>query len=690
MRAEAGEGQPEPLGATLTDGAARFAYPAPGADAVLICVFDARDREIARIRLPGRTGDVHHGEIAGLGEGTRYGLRVEGPWAPDRGHRFNPRKLLVDPWARALDRPFALHPSLFDTGETADDADSAPHLPKAVVAPSLPPLTPRARPRGPQVIYELHVKGFTARHPDIPPAIRGTFAALAHSAAVAHLASLGVTTVELMPAAAWIDERHLPPLGLRNYWGYNPMAPLAPDPRLAPGGMAEVREAVRALQRAGIAVIQDVVLNHTGEGDAFGPTLSLRGLGNAHYYRLRADARRYVDDAGCGNVLALDRPWALRLAMDALRHWAQAAGLDGFRLDLATTLARRDDGFDPDAPLIQAMRQDPVLRELLIVAEPWDIGAGGYRLGAFPAGWAEWNDRFRDDVRRFWRGDAGMAGALATRLAGSTDAFRARPLTDSINFVAAHDGFTLADLVSFSAKRNAANGERNRDGTNADHSWNNGAEGLSDDPGVRAARHADIRALLATLFCARGTPMLGMGDEAGRTQGGNNNAYAQDNATSWLDWEGMDDRLVAFTRRLVSARLAHPALHDGVALTGNGDVAWLKPDGTPMDEAAWRDSERRALLVLLAKGDDRCAVALNAGTAALPLALPALATARRQQRAGTRHAARGASGARGDSARRGAHGAGARRSRPVAAPGRSGGRRHPMARDFRPPPRTVR
>ena len=622
MRAEAGPGSPEPLGATLTPRGVNFAYPAPDATAVFVCIFNAQDREVARIRLPGRTGEVHHGQIAGIAAGTRYGLRVEGPWDPARQHRFNPAKLLVDPWARALDRPFALHPALFDTGEAPDATDSAPFVPKAMLTPALPAAPKRHAPRGPQVIYELHVKGFTRLHPDVPEAIRGTFAGLAHPAAIAHLVALGVTVVELMPAAAWVDERHLPPLGLANYWGYNPVAFLAPDPRLAPGGMAEVRAAVAALQAAGIAVIQDVVLNHTGEGDALGPTLSLRGLGSAAFHRFRDG--RLADDAGCGNTLALDRPWPLRLAMDALRHWAEAAGLDGFRLDLATTLARRDTGFDPDAPMIQAMRQDPVLRELLIIAEPWDIGTEGYRIGAFPAGWGEWNDRFRDDVRRFWRGDAGMAGALATRLAGSTDAFRGRPLTDSVNFVAAHDGFTLPDLVSFTTKRNAANGEDNRDGTDANLSWNGGAEGPSDDPAVLARRAADIRALLATLFCARGTPMLGMGDEAGRSQGGNNNAYAQDNATSWLDWGAMDAGLLAFTQRLIAARRGHPALHDPAPLTEE-TVAWLRPNGAPMD---WHDAEARALVAVLHAGEDRCLVALNAGTAQ-PLALPAPRPGRR-------------------------------------------------------------
>ncbi|NKE48175.1 glycogen debranching protein GlgX [Roseomonas frigidaquae] len=627
MRASAATGSPEPLGARLDSQGANFAFPAPDAVALSVCIFDAQDREVARIRLPGRTGDVHHGHVGGLAPGTRYGLRAEGPWQPWRGHRFNPHKLLVDPWATALDRPFALHPSLFDTGESPDAADSAPHLPKAILTALLPARPGRA-PTGPQVIYELHVKGFSQANQAVPEALRGTFAGLGHAASVAHLKRLGVTMVELLPAAAWVDERHLPPLGLTNYWGYNPVALLAPDPRLAPGGMAEVRAAIDALHEAGIAVVQDVVFNHTGEGDELGPTLSLRGLGNAAFHRLLPDdGRRYANDAGCGNTLALDRPWPLRLVMDGFRHWAEQAGLDGFRLDLATTLGRREAGFDPHAPLLQAMRQDPVLRNLTIIAEPWDIGAEGYQLGRFPAGWGEWNDRFRDDIRRFWRGDTGRVGALATRLAGSADIFVARPLSDSVNFVTAHDGFTLADLVSYAHKANHANGEDNRDGTGDNTSWNCGAEGPTDDPAILARRQRDMRALLATLLLARGTPMLAMGDEAGRSQGGNNNAYAQDTAQSWMDWAGLDTGLCDFTARLVAARLAHPALHATAKLTGLpdaeglADVVWLRPDGAPMQPEDWHDHARQSLGALLHAAGDRCLLLLNAG-AAQPLALP--------------------------------------------------------------------
>ncbi|MEI6161464.1 MAG: 4-alpha-glucanotransferase, partial [Roseococcus sp.] len=464
------------------------------------------------------------------------------------------------------------------------------------------PLPPR-----PEVIYELHVKGFTALHPEIPEAQRGTFAGLAHPAAIAHLQRLGVSHVELLPVAAWVDERHLPPLGLTNYWGYNPVAFLSPDPRLAPGGMAEVRAAVAALRAAGIGVILDVVFNHTGEGDALGPTLSLRGLGEPHWYRLGHN------ESGCGNVLALDRPWPLRLTMDALRHWAEQAGVDGFRLDLATTLGRTEAGFSPDAPLLAAMRQDPVLRTRRIIAEPWDIGAEGYQLGRFPPGWGEWNDRFRDDVRRFWRGDARMLGPLATRLAGSADAFPDR-IADSVNFITAHDGFTLADLVSYEHRHNLANGEQGRDGSGENHSWNHGTEG--PDPALHARRKGDIRALLATLLTARGTPMLAMGDEGGRSQGGNNNAYAQDNAISWLDWSKLDPGLVDFTARLIAARRSHPALHATAPLTGAiraetglPDVEWRHPEGHALAPQDWGAS--RALVAVLCEGGDRVVIAIN-------------------------------------------------------------------------------
>jgi len=629
-----GPGEPEPLGLTLVPGGANVAVFSAHASAVELCLFDGDGQtEVERIALPERTGDVFHGFVAGISAGTRYGLRAHGPYDPRHGHRFNAAKLLVDPYATALDRRFALHPALFDElpgGVTRNDADSAPFVPKAIARlPFAPPPAPGVRVPWPDtIIYELHVRGFTRSLAAVPEALRGTCAGLAHPAAIAHLVQLGITTVELMPVAATIDERHLAPLGLTNYWHYNPVALLTPDARLAPGGIDELAACIGALHAAGIEVVLDVVLNHTGEGDARGPTVSLRGLDNATYYRAVAgDPGRYVNDTGCGNTLALDRPPVLRLAMDALRHYA-AAGVDGFRFDLATTLGRRGDGFDPAAPLLQAIAQDPALRERKLIAEPWDLGPGGYQLGAFPAGWGEWNDAYRDTVRRYWRGDAGMTGALATRLAGSADIFavRSRPPSRSVNFVTAHDGFTLADLVAHETKHNAANGEDNRDGTDANFSWNHGVEGATDDAAVRAARARDVRSLLATLLVSRGTPMLTMGDELGRTQHGNNNTYAQDNALAWVDWDRADRALADFTGALVALRKRHPALRVERALTGapaddSGipDVEWRRPDGGGMGADDWAGGDNHALIAVLyapaANGyaTDRVAIATNAG-----------------------------------------------------------------------------
>jgi glycogen operon protein len=579
-------GASEPLGVTLDETGANVAVFSANADDILLCLFDDEDRETERIRLH-RSADVFRAHVAGLREGQRYGFRAFGPEGP--GHCFNGAKLLVDPYALALDRPLSLHPSQFAHGD-AKDADSAPFLAKAVMTRPA-----RAAPNRPRIawrdtiIYELHVKGFTAAHPQVPPHLRGTFRGLAHDAALAHLLRLGVTTVELLPCAAWIDERHLPPLGLSNYWGYNPIAMMAPDPRLAPGGWREVRKAVATLHDAGLEVIVDVVFNHTGESDESGPTLCFRGLDNAGYYRLAGTG--YVNDAGCGNSLAFDRAPVVRLAMDALRAWALYGGVDGFRFDLATTLARRAAGFDADAPFLTALRQDPVLRDLRLIAEPWDIGPGGYRLGQFPAPIAEWNDRYRDGVRRFWRGEASAVPELATRIAGSQDFFARRAPAASVNFVSAHDGFTLRDLVSYANKHNAANGENDRDGTNDNLSWNNGAEGETDDPAILAARARDQRNLLATLLFSRGTPMLAMGAELGHTQKGNNNAYAQDNETSWLDWAQADKALIETVAQLIALRRAHVALRENRFLDGAAqdaaripDVEWLRPDGAPMQE----------------------------------------------------------------------------------------------------------
>ncbi|MCK0196587.1 glycogen debranching protein GlgX [Ancylobacter sp. 6x-1] len=633
-------GVPEPLGVTADAEGVNVAVFSAHATAIEFCLFDETGQEdVARVVLPEQTGDVFHGHIAGIGDGARYGMRAHGPWDPAHGHRFNSSKLLVDPYAVRLDRPFVLDVSMFDQrarGASRDDADSAPFVPKAVVEAAgrvIAPFQVPFRWDG-QVFYELHVRGYTRLNPQVPLELRGTFAGLADPAAIAHLVRLGITTVELMPAMAWIDERHLPSLGLSNYWGYNPVVFGAPDPRLAPGGFADVRLAVEALHAAGISVVLDVVLNHTGESDVYGPTVSLRGLDNATYYRHAThDPGELINDAGTGNTLALESAPVLRLAMDSLRRWA-TTGLDGFRFDLAATLGRTAHGFDIHAPFFGAIGQDPLLRDRALIAEPWDIGPGGYQVGRFPAEWAEWNDHFRDTARKFWRGDQGMIGEVATRLAGSADVFaaRRRPLSRAVNFVTAHDGFTLSDLVSYERKHNEANGEDNRDGTGDNHSWNHGTEGPTDDPAIIARRQADARALLATLLVARGTPMLTMGDECGRSQSGNNNAYAQDNALTWLDWSRMDEALVAFTASLVTLRREHPALRGEMPLTGRPldastlpDVEWRAGDGTPVN---WQDPDNRVLVAVFyaaaGRGGeaDRVAVVLNGDAHAADIRLP--------------------------------------------------------------------
>jgi glycogen operon protein len=640
------EGSPEPLGVTLDGRGANVAVFSAHATAIELCLFDAAgEAEIDRVRLPSRTGDVFHGYVEGVSAGRRYGFRAHGPYEPCNGHRFNPAKLLVDPYALALDRPFSLAPATFGCRLDAPDADlsfdatdSAPFMPKAIaISPAIADTSPLAkRPWADTIIYELHVRGFTKTHPGIPETIRGTFAGLAHPAAIDYLVKLGVTAVEVLPCAAWIDELHLKAAGLTNYWGYSPVALMAPDPRLAPGGWEEIRNCTSALHAAGLEVIVDVVLNHTGEGGELGPTLSMRGLDNASYYRLARDKRYFINDTGCGNTLPLDRPPLVRLAMDALRAWVRLGGVDGFRFDLATVLGRADDGFDASTPLITAISQDPVLREVRLIAEPWDIGPGGYRIGAFPGSWREWNDQFRDTMRRFWRGNGGIVPSAVTRFAGSSDIFgpHRRP-SSSVNFIVAHDGFTLADLVSHERKHNEANGEGNRDGTDANYSWNNGVEGETNDPAILAARRRDQRNLLASLLLARGTPMLAMGSECGQSQGGNNNAYAQDNATSWMHWAEADAALTAFTAKLIALRKAHPAFTRDRFLTGDAsdaslipDVQWLTSKGTPMQSEDWGDGNLHTVIAALyapATDDhkaDRVIAILHAGTASINVTLP--------------------------------------------------------------------
>ena len=610
------------LGATVTREGIRFAAWSASTQRLWVSIFDEQgNREIDRLELKPEGEGVHALFVAGLTPGTRYGFRADGDYVPERGLWFDPDKLLADPYAVAIDRPYVYDGML--AARRGEGTDTAPLVPKAIAGalhepvPALPPLF---RPGG--LIYEVPVRAFTMLHPDIPEQQRGTIAALAHPTVVEHLQRLGVSAVELMPVTASIDERHLPPLGLRNAWGYNPVTFMALDPRLAPGGLAELRETVAALRDAGIGVVLDLVFNHTGESDRFGPTLSLRGLDNRAYYRHTSDDR-LVNDTGTGNTVACDHPVVREMVLDTLRHFARNAGVDGFRFDLAPILGRVEGAFDAEAPLLKAIRDDPVLTDRILIAEPWDIGPNGYQLGNFPPPFLEWNDKYRDDIRRFWRGDRGTAGALATRLAGSSDVFdrAGQRRNRTVNFIAAHDGMTLADIVRYERKHNQANGEQNRDGHNDNLSWNNGVEGETGDRAVAKARFHDQCALLATLFASRGTIMLTAGDEFGRTQRGNNNAYAQDNETTWLDWNGRYRGLERYTMAVAAMRYAAPALDDTRFLTGAPptgseipDVAWLTATGIPLEEAEWHDPERHRLVMVVGgagDGDGRLAVIIN-------------------------------------------------------------------------------
>ena len=619
------------LGVAPVQGGLSIALYSEHAAAVFFCAFDARDGEAARIALSQSPDGIWRGFAPNLGQGARYGFRVDGPFDPSRGHRFDASKLLADPYAAAFDRPFALHGSQFVFGE-----DSAQHVPKAIVvpAPSGEPGHRRVAERD-LVLYELNLRGFSKLNPNVDEAARGRFAALASPASLDHLQKLGVTAVEIMPADIFVDERHLPPLGLSNAWGYNPVVYGAPDPRLAPGGWEEVRAATEALHARGIEVILDVVFNHDGESDQFGPTLSFRGLDNSSYFRLPADElSTYVNDCGTGNCLRLDHRPVIEMTMAALRRWTLWGGIDGFRFDLATACGRTNGGFDPHAPFFEALASDPVLSQTRLIAEPWDVGPGGYQLGMFPENWAEWNDRFRDATRRFWRGDAKARGEWATRLAGSRDLFeRASSAAKSVNFVVAHDGFTLADLVSYSSKHNEANGEQNRDGSNDNLSWNNGVEGETHEPAIIAARRRDQRNLIASLLLARGIPMLAMGAELGFSQKGNNNAYAQENALTWIDWTQADKAMIAFTARAISTRRDHAALHalewlSGSAATGSEtlDVEWRDAEGTLDTGERWDAGPGDVLALALCApsgaGFDRCFVAFNRGPTAVQFRLP--------------------------------------------------------------------
>ena len=601
-------GAPAPLGVTWDGEGVNIAVFSENATQIDLCLFsDDGRRETARLPLPEKTGPVWHGYLPGLAPGALYGLRAQGPYAPERGHRFNPHKLLLDPYARALTGHVSAGDATlgYDPAAPAGDlsfstADSAAAMPKCVVTAPCPPVPAAERPNTPwaeTILYEAHPKGLTQLWPDLPEALRGSYEALTAQPVLEHLTSLGVTAVELLPVHAMVDDRWLVEKGLTNYWGYNSIGFFTPEPRyFGPSGPAGFRETVRRLHAAGIEVILDVVYNHTAEGDQSGPTLSFRGLDNAAYYRLQQGQKRfYVNDTGCGNTLNVAHPYVLRLVLDSLRWWVEAMGIDGFRFDLATSLGREAHGFDPSGGFFDALRQDPVLSQVKLIAEPWDIGPGGYRLGEFPPPFAEWNDAFRDGLRKFWRGDAHAAQDMAERLLGSAGSFdcNGRRSWSSVNYVACHDGFTLADVTAYSEKHNEANGEDNRDGHQENFSDNGGAEGETDDTGIRLRRAQRQRNLLATLFLAQGTPMLRAGDEIGDSQQGNNNAYCQDNAISWIDWPAADRQLLGFTRKLIAFRKTHPCLRQSWFLhgrkrpeDGEGDVKWLGLDGGQVN---WRD-----------------------------------------------------------------------------------------------------
>ena len=655
-------GRPYPLGAVKDGGGVNFALFSEHATGVELCLFDTTGCSEQRIELTERTDLVWHGYVPDARAGQLYGYRVHGPYEPERGHRFNPAKLLIDPYAQALDGALHWADEIFGyqlkdpAGDLSrDDRDSAPFVPKSVVADGAFDWGDDRPPRRPwhqSVIYEMHVKGFTARHPDVPSELRGTYAGLSSPAALQYLDSLGVTAVELLPVYHHADEQALVWRGLSNYWGYNPIAFFAPEARYSSMGsrgeqVIEFKRMVKALHQAGIEVILDVVYSHTAEGNHLGPTLCFRGIDNDSYYRLVPDRPRYyLDYTGCGNTINPHQPRAIQLLMDSLRHWVLEMHVDGFRFDLASALARDIRDVDRLSTFFEVIHQDPVISQVKLIAEPWDLGDGGYQVGNFPVGWAEWNGRYRDVFRRYWRGDPGQVAEIAYRLTGSSDLYQSdgrRPYA-SVNFVTAHDGFTLADLVSYSTKHNEANGEDNRDGIEDNLSWNCGVEGPTGDPSILALRERQQRNLLATLFLSQGVPMLCAGDEIGRSQRGNNNAYCQDNELSWFDWS-LDDRalrLLAFTRHLIHLRHEHPELHrrkffQGRPLCAAGmkDLIWLRPDGAEMTLVEWQQSTFRAFGFRLcghamddldergeAITDDTLLIVLNAGAEPVWFVLP--------------------------------------------------------------------
>jgi len=618
-------GSPYPLGASWDGHGVNFALYADNADGVDLCLFNSVDDEVEsiKIRIRERSHQIWHVYVPELKPGQLYGYRVYGPYDPSNGHRFNPHKLLIDPYAKAISGTMQWHDALFgyEMGHPDEDLsfstiDSAPYIPKSVVIdPEFdwegvkPPKTPYYK----SIIYETHVKGFTKMHPDIPEKIRGTYAGLAHPITIQYLRELGVTAVELMPVHHFITDRYLKDKGLTNYWGYNTIGFFAPDVRYCSSGalgeqVLEFKNMVKELHKAGIEVILDVVYNHTGEGNQLGPTVSFRGVDNASYYRLSEDKRHYFDYTGTGNTLNANLPSVLRLMMDSLRYWILEMHVDGFRFDLASTLARELHEVDRLSAFFDIIHQDPTISQVKLIAEPWDVGEGGYQVGKFPPGWAEWNGQYRDCIRDYWRGADSMLGEFAFRFTGSPDLYQndyRRP-TASINFVTAHDGFTLHDLVSYNEKHNEENRENNMDGESHNRSWNCGAEGPTDDPEIIELRKRQKRNFLTTLFLSQGVPMLLAGDELGRTQRGNNNAYCQDNETSWFNWMEADTELLRYVRNIIFFRKNHPVFcrrrwFQGLPIKGIGveDINWFLPDGNEMTEENWNHDFAKSLAVFL-------------------------------------------------------------------------------------------
>ena len=656
-------GRPYPLGATWDGEGVNFAIFSEHAEAVELCLFDsAGRRELHRVRLKEQTDQVWHCYLPEARPGLIYGYRVHGPYEPNKGHRFNPHKLVIDPYAKQIvgelkwsDAHFGYRVGHRNEDLSMDRRDSAPGMLKAMVVDSAFTWGVDRAPRTPwhkSIIYEMHVRGFTIKHPRVPESLRGTYAGLATGPVIDHLLKLGITAVELMPVHYFIDDRQLIERGLRNYWGYNTIGFFAPMSRyLATNSINEFKTMVKTLHTAGIEVILDVVYNHTAEGNQLGPTLSFRGIDNSVYYRIPADNPRYYTDyTGTGNTLNMRHPRVLQLIMDSLRYWVLEMHVDGFRFDLAATLARELHEVDRLGAFLDIMHQDPILSQVKLIAEPWDLGEGGYQVGKFPVGWAEWNDRYRDAVRSYVKGDGGQIGELAYRVTGSSDLYARsgrRPYA-SINFVTAHDGFTLNDLVSYDHKHNEANGEESRDGTDNNRSWNCGAEGPTEDPAINALRRKQKRNFLAILFLSQGVPMLLGGDELGRTQQGNNNAYCQDNEISWLNWENLDAEreLTIFVRKLISLRQNHPVFRrrnffQGRSIKGAGvkDILWLHPDGREMTDDEWNTHYARTLGLFLSGSsvdeidergqlitDENFVLLMNAHHEEVPFCLPTVAS----------------------------------------------------------------